>query len=140
MTSQTLELERSATEFERRPNILIVDDDHASADVLSLRLDRLGFDTTTADSGEMALTLAKSDSPDVILLDLRLPDSDGLEICQQLVDDPSTSDIPVIIVSGMERPDIVRRSRAAGCQFFVRKPYDPNALLILIQQVLEESA
>ena len=47
--------------------------------------------------------------------------------------------IPVIILSGMERPDIIRRSRAAGCQYFVRKPYDPNALLILVQHAIGET-
>jgi len=117
-----------------------VDDDQASADMLSLRLNRLGFSTTTADCGELALTLARAECPDVILLDLRLPDLDGFTVCQQLVDDPVTGDIPVIIVSGMEKPDIIRRSRAAGCQFYVRKPYDPNALLILIRQALSEAA
>jgi CheY-like chemotaxis protein len=80
-----------------------------------------------------------ADRPSLIVLDLRLPDTDGFSVCSQLVDDPATSEIPVIILSGMERPDIIRQSRAAGCQYFVRKPYDPNALLILIRQAIDES-
>jgi CheY-like chemotaxis protein len=77
--------------------------------------------------------------PHLVLLDVHLPDIDGLSVCQQLADDPATSHIPVIILTGMERPDIIRRSRAAGCQYFVRKPYDPNALLILIQHAIAEA-
>jgi twitching motility two-component system response regulator PilH len=123
----------------RRYSILIVDDDDALAEVLSIRLSRQGFTTTTAESGEAALKLARAERPDLILLDLRLPDIDGFELCQQLVDDEQTSEIPVIIVSGMEQPDIIRRSRAAGCHYFVHKPYDPNALLTLIQQALDEA-
>ena len=63
----------------------------------------------------------------------------GLDMCQVLSDDPQTSGIPVIILSGMERPDIIRATRSAGCKFFVRKPYDPNALLILIEQAISET-
>lgn len=120
--------------------VLVVDDDRDQLTVLCDRLERQGYKTLTADSGELGLTLARTQHPDVILLDLRLPDVDGLTVCQELADLPDTSCIPVIILSGMERPDIIRRSRAAGCQFFVRKPYDPNALLILIQQSISESS
>jgi CheY-like chemotaxis protein len=119
--------------------ILIVDDDETTVDVLSVRLSRQGFTTLIAENGQQALSLAHSDKPDLILLDLRLPDIDGFELCQRLVDDDETSEIPVIIVSGLERPDIIRRSRAAGCHYFVRKPYDPNALLTLIQEAIDES-
>jgi CheY-like chemotaxis protein len=122
-----------------RRNVLIVDDDEAMADILSTRLSRQGFGTKVANSGRRALELARAETPDCILLDLRLPDVDGFELCQQLVDSDATSDIPVIIVSGLERPDIIRRSRAAGCHYYVRKPYDPNALLTLIQQAIDES-
>jgi CheY-like chemotaxis protein len=117
--------------------ILIVDDDEDMVDVLSIRLNRQGFKMLSANSGKRGLEIARSEHPALVLLDLRLPDVDGFTVCQQLVDDPETCDIPVIIVSGMERPDIIRQSRAAGCQYFVRKPYDPNALLILIQHAID---
>ncbi|MGD9720888.1 MAG: response regulator [Pirellulales bacterium] len=139
MFSQPLETvsrtRRSATAY----RILIVDDDDAAADVLSLRLQRQGFHTTVAESGQAALALARSDRPAVILLDLRLPDIDGFAVCQQLVDDAETSEIPVIILSGLEQSDVIRRSRAAGCHYYVRKPYDPNALLALIQRAIDEA-
>jgi CheY-like chemotaxis protein len=137
--NETLEQRSAVTEELPRRSILIVEDDESLAEVLSIRLGQQGFATTTADCGKLALELAHSGHPNLILLDLRLPDMDGLTICQHLVDDPETAEIPVIIVSGMEKPDIVRQSRAAGCQYFVRKPYDPNALLVLIEQALNEA-
>jgi len=116
--------------------ILIVDDDPQQTEVLAYRLGRLGYRTLTAHRGDDALRMARSSRPHLVLLDIRLPDADGLDICQELTDSEGTSDIPVIILSGMERPDIIRRSRGAGCQYFVRKPYDPNALLVLLEQAL----
>lgn len=119
-------------------SILIIDDDDSMSDVLSLSLSRLGFETLTAACGREGLQLAKKWRPHLVLLDLCLPDLDGFSICHKLVDDLETCDIPVIILSAMERPDIIRRCRAVGCQYYVRKPCDPNALLILIQQALGE--
>jgi len=121
-----------------RQTILIVDDDEAMADVLSQRLQQQGFETVRADTGASGVAVAQSLEPALIVLDLRLPDTDGFTVCQRLVDSPVTCHIPVIILSGMERPDIIRRSRTAGCSFFVRKPYDPNALLVLIRQAIDE--
>jgi CheY-like chemotaxis protein len=123
----------------RGQSVLIIDDDASIAEVLSERLHRQGFITHTAWCGKQGLNLARSLHPDVVILDLKLPDIDGFAICQELVDDDETCGIPVIILSGMERPDVIRRSRAAGCQYFVRKPYDPNALLVLIEQCLGDS-
>jgi CheY-like chemotaxis protein len=138
MLTEALEMASAAGTTSRR-NVLIVDDDEAMADILNTRLSRQGFGTLVANSGRRALELARAEMPDCILLDLRLPDVDGFELCQQLVDSETTCDVPVIIVSGLERPDIIRRSRAAGCHYYVRKPYDPNALLTLIHQAIDEA-
>jgi len=123
----------------RRHKILIIDDDEPMVELLSRRLQEQDYQTQVALSGQDGLEAAHEWEPALVVLDLRLPDGSGLTICEQLADDPATCHIPVIILSGMERPDIIRRSRAAGCQYFVRKPYDPNALLILIQHAIGES-
>ncbi|MBX3415897.1 MAG: response regulator [Pirellulales bacterium] len=119
--------------------ILIVDDDDDQTYVLCQRLEQQGYRTVSASTGRLGQTIAQTQRPHLVLLDLRLPDIDGFDVCQQLSDTPETCHIPVIILSGMERPDIIRRSRAAGCQYFIRKPYDPNALLILVQQAIDEA-
>lgn len=140
MCSSVLEQPQLAPAQTKPPQtILIVDDDEAMADVLSHRLRQQGFDAITAESGQMGLTKARAEKPDLVVLDLRLPDIDGFTICEQLADSPETCMIPVIILSGLERPDILRRCRAAGCHYFLRKPYDPNALLALIRQAMREA-
>jgi putative two-component system response regulator len=131
--------ELAPLETTQRRRILIVDDDEALVDLLSRRLQQQGYETVTADTGHAGLALARREPPALVILDLRLPDVDGFSICQQLVDSPETCNIPVIMLSGMERPDIIRRCRAAGCYYFVRKPYDPNALLVLIRQAITEA-
>ena len=129
-----------AVEVDEHPTILIIDDDAVLADVLSRRLRQQRFEPITATSGKLGLSMARSQCPALIVLDLRLPDADGLNICQELADSPETYTVPVIILSGLEQPDILRRCRAAGCHYFIRKPYDPNALLTLIRQAIRETA
>ena len=138
MFSEPMEQPLAVAEAPSPDKILIVDDDESIVEVLSLRLSALGFMPLAAHSGADGLQRARQERPKLILLDLRLPDTDGLSVCEELVDSADTWDIPVIIVSGRDDSDIVRQCRAAGCRFFVHKPYDPNALLILIHQALGE--
>jgi len=119
-----------------RQRILIVDDDPAQADVLAYRLSNQGFEVFVAGSGQQALDAARIESLDLVLLDIGLPDINGLAVCRELADDEETCGIPVIILSGRDEADMLRAARAAGCKYFVRKPYDPNALLLLIQDSL----
>ena len=122
-----------------RRQVLIIDDDAAMAEVLSVRLARQGLDALSAVRGKTGLELARHERPAVILLDLVLPDDDGLRLCRELTDAPETWSIPVIVLTGLDRPDLLQRCRQAGARFFLRKPYDPNALLVLIQHALDES-
>ncbi|MEN6407621.1 MAG: response regulator [Thermoguttaceae bacterium] len=121
-----------------RPTVLIIDDDESLSDVLSHRLKRQGLKAMAAYSGQSGLAKAKAHPPALVILDLGLPDCDGLTVCEQLADSPETCSAPILILSGQEQPGLVRRCRAAGCHFFLRKPYDPNALLVLIRQALDE--
>ena len=120
-----------------RRSILVVDDDPDQVVSLALRLEKQGYHALTAHAGKSCLTIAHAEHPDLIILDVHLPDLDGLQVCERLSDSTATCDIPVIILTGMSRPDIVRCSRAAGCTYFVCKPFDPNALLTLIEQSID---
>jgi CheY-like chemotaxis protein len=131
--------QRSGSWVPKRHSVLVIDDDESISEVLTYRLNQQGYETACARSGARGLAMARSERPSLVLLDIRLPDIDGFEVCQQLDEDPDTCHIPVILLSGMERPDIIRRARVAGCTYYVRKPYDPNALLILIQQAIREA-
>ena len=122
----------------RPHSVLIIDDDDTLSDVLSHRLKKQGLRTLAAYSGKAGLDKAKSLAPSLIVLDLGLPDVDGLRVCEQLADAPETCAIPILILSGKDQPGLVRRCRAAGCHYFLRKPYDPNALLVLIRQAIQD--
>jgi len=119
--------------------ILVVDDDKDLVEALQRRLNQHGFQVRSAHSGADGRSLAAQLHPDLSLLDVRLPDANGLDLCQELTDAPNTCGIPVILLGGCDHSDVIQRSRAAGCEYFLRKPYDPNALLTLIQHALQES-
>ena len=122
-----------------RERILIVDDDFSQAESLGFCFRKQGYDVSIATTCSDGVHQAFSHHPDVVVLDLALPDGDGLDVCAELADHQSTAHVPVIVVSGTERPAIVRQARTAGCRFFVRKPYDPNALLVLVQQAISDA-
>jgi DNA-binding response OmpR family regulator len=124
----------------KRHSVLIIDDDDTLSEVLSHRLKQQGFSTQAAYSGSAGLMKAKAEPPSAIILDLGLPDADGLTICEQLTDSPQTCSVPILILSGKEEPGLVRRCRTAGCHYFLRKPYDPNALLVLVHQAIRDTA
>lgn len=119
-----------------RGEILIIDDDRDQTDILAHRLQQLGFLAATANEGRCGLQQAHDRRPDLVLLDLNLPDIDGFEVCREIADSPDTCGLPVIVISGLDGEDIVRDCRAAGSEFFIRKPYDPNVLLTIIEQAI----
>jgi len=131
--------EEQLEELIERPKIVLIDDDADQLRVLSYRLEQQGFHTFSAMSGQVGFELVRRQLPDLVVMDLGLPDSSGFEICKNITDDPKLCNIPVIIVSGMERSDVVRETRSAGATFYVRKPYDPNALLLLVHKAINDA-
>ena len=116
--------------------ILVVEDEERIRQFLQRGLSYEGYRVDIAEDGQTGLEIARDQPPDLVLLDIHLPDVDGLSVCHELNDAADTCDIPVIVLSAMERPDIIRRSRAAGSHYFLRKPYDPNALLMLAEAAM----
>lgn len=134
-----LETELEESLLTDKPTVLIIDDDQDQVGVLRYNLSQQGFKVFAAHSGSDGMRLLKAEMPNIVLLDIELPDATGFELCERIADDPETFQIPVIFVSGVERNDVLKRARAAGCAYYVRKPYDPNALLVLIKQTLNEN-
>jgi len=116
--------------------ILLVEDDPDLAEYLCDRLREHGFVPRHLAEGENVMYWASRERPALILMDVRLPGVDGLTVCELLADYDETRDIPVIILSGLDRADVVHQSRAVGARYFLRKPYDPEVLLLLIQSAL----
>jgi PAS domain S-box-containing protein len=110
--------------------ILAIDDDPAARDLLQRLLSREGYHAIVAASGEEGLQLARSHSPDAILLDVRMPDLDGWEVLTQLKSDPELADIPVVMVS-------IEDERASVCALgaldYLVKPIDSERLLTILQ-------
>ena len=102
-------------------NLLVVDDDRLARQTMDIFLTREGYKVRCAPNGEMALKLAGEDSPELILLDIRLPDMDGFEVCRLLKEDSQTANIPVIFISGLEDvADKVKGFEAGGVDYITK--------------------
>lgn len=108
----------------RPPSILIVDDMAASRQLLSDMLSGQGYNLALAASGAEALALAAAAPPDLILLDLMMPDIDGFQVCRTLRADPHTAHVPVLIVTALDDRASRLAGLEAGCDDFLTKPVD----------------
>lgn len=119
-------------------SLLLVDDDDAFRAVMSGELDRRGFEVTTADSGQVALRALETSQPDVILLDLQLPDTSGLEVLKAALDKCPGSE--VIMLTGHGTMDTAIESIRMGAFDYVSKPCPMDELEVRIQRALERQA
>ena len=99
---------------ENKGNILIVDDAATSVQLLTSLLVKRGHEVRTANTGAMALNATRTAVPDLILLDIKMPEMDGYEICRCLKADEQTRDIPIIFTSVLEDPEDKVKGFAAG--------------------------
>ncbi len=119
--------------------IMIVDDSPASLKLLSKILLMGGFQVRQALNGKVALTVIKQQPPDLILLDIRMPDMDGFEVCSQLKTDDKTRNIPVIFISGLEQADDKIKAFEAGGLDYITKPFEPTEVMARVKLHLELS-
>ena len=114
-------------------HILYVDDSAEDRQMYTHFLTRKGFRVSTAETGTNGLDKAFAQKPDVVVMDLWLPELGGWQVCQCLKTDPRTRHIPVLIITGHSplRPEVV------GCEGMLTKPLPPESLLAEIQRVLE---
>ena len=115
--------------------VLIVDDDPDMLSVLGLLMKVNGITATTAIGGIEGLKKARADKPDVILLDIMMPDMDGYEVIKELRSDEYTKGIPVIFVTARSEAEYRERAEALGADGYVTKPYQRNALMEVIRGV-----
>lgn len=117
-------------------NILVVDDDPRLREVLTLTLNRAGYQVATASNGQQALVSATRDATDLIVLDVGLPELDGLEVCRRL---RQTSDVPILFLTA--RDDEVDRilGLELGADDYVTKPFSPRELVARIKTILKRS-
>jgi putative nucleotidyltransferase with HDIG domain len=117
--------------------ILAVDDTPASLKLLTDILKAEGYDVRAAINGELALHSATSNPPELVLLDIRMPEMDGFEVCRRLKAQPETSHVPVIFVSALTDTDEKVHGFELGAVDFVTKPYQREELLARVRTHLE---
>lgn len=119
--------------------VLVVEDEPDIRNLVVFHLEREGFTSRTARTGPEALRQVKTSPPDLILLDLMLPELDGLEVCRRLRGDPATASIPVIMLTarGEEVDRVV--GLELGADDYVTKPFSPKELMARIRAVLRRS-
>ena len=121
----------------RRDRILIVEDNPVSLTLLKQLLKAHGYEVLGTPEGLEALDLAREEQPDLILMDIRLPDISGLEVTRLLKRDDSTKTIPIIAVTALASPDYERRGLESGCDAYIPKPITLGNLLRTIESFLK---
>ena len=116
--------------------LLLVEDNEMNRDMLSRRLERRGYQIVCAVDGEQAITLAKSEAPALILMDMSLPVLDGWEATRRLKADDATKAIPIIALTAHAMESDAARARECGCDDFDTKPVELPRLLQKIEQLL----
>jgi len=121
-------------------NVVVVEDEPDIVEVVSYNLKREGYTVTSKNRGDEGLNHIRNELPDIVILDLMLPGLDGLSICQQMKSDPSTQEIPIIIISAKGEESDVVIGLEMGADDYLAKPFSPRELLARIKAVLRRGA
>jgi CheY-like chemotaxis protein len=124
----------------RVQKVLVVEDNPLNLELLEAVLASAGFEVLTAVDARTGIERARTSHPDVVLMDVQLPEMDGLEATRSLRADPLTADIPVVAVTAHVKKDDEERCLAAGCVLHVPKPVDTRALPDLVARVIRQSS
>ena len=122
----------------KKAKILLADDEEDIKTVISLYLGSKGYEVVTAYDGLDAIDKAKSEKPDLILLDVMMPIMNGFEVCQKLKDDPDTQDIPIIMLSAAAQSETITKSIELGAKDYIVKPFEPERLDKMIFKYLNK--
>ena len=123
-----------------QPTILVVEDEPDIAEVIAYNLRREGFTALVEGTGEGALAVALRSPPDLVLLDLMLPGVSGLEVCRRLKRDPTTSGIPVVMVTARTQEGDVVAGLELGAEDYITKPFSPRVLMARVRSVLRRTS
>ncbi|MFA4967486.1 MAG: response regulator [Candidatus Margulisiibacteriota bacterium] len=118
--------------------ILIVDDEEDIVAALSIRLKALGYDIIMAYDGMTALSKAREEKPDLILLDIMLPKLDGYKVCRILKFDEKFRHIPIIMVTAKGAESNIKMGAEVGADAYITKPFSPDELMKKINELLKK--
>lgn len=115
---------------------LVIDDEAEVLGNVATVLHAAGYTCHCCDTAESALESARRLTPELIICDINLGGTSGLELCERIKEDATLRHVPVMFLSGAQIPDIIRRSHAAGGTYYLRKPFDPEVLVELADKAL----
>jgi CheY-like chemotaxis protein len=116
--------------------VLVVDDEAEILGEVASVLSGAGYTCHCCNNVADALRFVEANTPDLIISDINLEGENGLEMCEQFKQHNDLKEVPVMFLSGAQIPDIIRRSHAAGGSYYLRKPFDPEVLLDLVDKAL----
>jgi CheY-like chemotaxis protein len=122
------------------PEVLVIDDEWAVSRALAARLEASGFATRLAVNGLDGLAAIEHSRPDAVLLDLRMPDIDGLEVLRRIREDPRHADLPVIMLTANVQDAVRGEALALGARAFFGKPFDHHALVAALRRMTKPAA
>jgi len=123
-----------------KPKILVVDDEPDALELIEVNLKGAGFDVLTAANGRQALEKARATLPALILLDVMLPEVDGLEVCKSLRRDPQTASIPIIMLTARAAEIDRVVGLELGADDYITKPFSPRELILRVKNLLKRLA
>src|SRR5690242_8278692 len=115
--------------------ILAVDDERHIVRLVEVNLQRAGYEVVTAYDGREALEKVKSESPDLVVLDVMMPYMDGFEVLKNLKADPTTAEIPVIMLTAKAQDADVFRGWQSGVDCYLTKPFNPMELIAFVKRI-----
>lgn len=118
--------------------ILIVDDETDLVELVKMRLEASGYDVITAYDGVAGLKKAREGKPDLIVLDILLPEMNGYRVCLDLKTDKMYKDIPIIMFTAKFQPADIRFGKELGADAYITKPFEPQLLIDEIRRLLKD--
>jgi len=133
---------RVRNEPQLRPDqeAVVIEDDPDARRLVAACLRRLGLRVHEAASGAEARVVLERTTPDLICLDLRLPDGSGLALCEQIRASPRLCDVPVVVISALTRPIDRAQAEVAGADEYMTKPFRPDALAESVRELIARSS
>ena len=116
--------------------VLVADDEEDILALVTTILERAGYEVVSVRDGAEALTAVRDRRPDLAVLDISMPEVDGLEVLQRIRSSAATSELPVVLLSARAQEDDVRLGFATGASAYVRKPFSPRELAERVAQLL----
>ncbi len=116
--------------------VLIVDDEHNIRNILDFSLNAEGFEVISATNGEDAFNSAVKEQPDLVILDVMMPQGDGFETCRRIKQDNRTANIPVILLTARTTREDRERGQEVGAEGYITKPFSPGRLIESVQSLL----